>query len=176
MESNPQRHCPRCGTPVAQRAESCLMCGAVLKEQKKQRLPLPQGDLLWPLLVVAALVAGGCREPEPDRAPAPTAPPMAEQVRAVREGRTDRIDAATPLGADDWEALRGLAGLRVLVLSSGVAGDTEAEILASLPDLEWVVLRQSPLSDAGFSALAGCRSLTDLNVPSPGCRGSSRCT
>jgi len=121
------------------------------------------------ILVVAALVAGGCRGPEPDRAPAPTAPPMAEQVRAVREGRTDRIDAATPLGADDWEALRGLAGLRVLVLSSGVAGDTEAEILATLPDVERLVLRQSPLSDAGFSALAGCRSLTDLNVPQAAC-------
>ena len=56
MESNPQRHCPRCGTPVAQRAESCLMCGAVLKEQKKRRRRLPHGDLLWPLLVLAALV------------------------------------------------------------------------------------------------------------------------
>ena len=56
MESNPQRHCPQCGSPVAQRAESCLMCGAVLKEQKKRRPRLLQGDLLWPLLVLAALV------------------------------------------------------------------------------------------------------------------------
>jgi LysM repeat protein/predicted nucleic acid-binding Zn ribbon protein len=55
MEPNPQRRCPECGTPVAQKAETCLMCGASLKEHK-QRLRLPQGELLWPLLVVLALV------------------------------------------------------------------------------------------------------------------------
>ena len=56
MENTPQRHCPRCGYPVAQRADSCLMCGAVLKEKEKRRLRLPHGDVLWPLLVVIALV------------------------------------------------------------------------------------------------------------------------
>jgi len=55
MEPNPQRRCPECGTPVAQKADTCLMCGASLKEHK-QRLRLPQGELLWPLFVVLALV------------------------------------------------------------------------------------------------------------------------
>jgi LysM repeat protein/predicted nucleic acid-binding Zn ribbon protein len=55
MEPNPQRRCPECGTPVAQKADTCLMCGASLKEQK-QRLRLPQGELLWPVIVVLALV------------------------------------------------------------------------------------------------------------------------
>jgi LysM repeat protein/predicted nucleic acid-binding Zn ribbon protein len=55
MEPNPQRRCPKCGTPVAQKADTCLMCGASLKEHK-QKLRLPQGELWWPLLAVLALV------------------------------------------------------------------------------------------------------------------------
>jgi hypothetical protein len=57
----------------------------------------------------------------------------------------------------------------VLVLEQGVAGDAEAAILATLPDVERLVLRESPLSDTGFGALARCRSLEDLNVPQAAC-------
>jgi len=56
MEANSQRRCPRCGTPVARRAETCLLCGAHLKERRERRLPAPQGDLWLPLLLAAALV------------------------------------------------------------------------------------------------------------------------
>ncbi len=60
MEPSAQRRCPHCQTPVAQRAESCLMCGAGLKEQTRRRirLPLPtlRGEsLLLPLTVVAVV-------------------------------------------------------------------------------------------------------------------------
>jgi len=55
MESEPQRHCPHCGTPVAQKAETCLMCGATLKEPRKRRIGTPPADLLLPLIVVGAL-------------------------------------------------------------------------------------------------------------------------
>jgi LysM repeat protein/predicted nucleic acid-binding Zn ribbon protein len=55
MESEPQRHCPHCGMPVAQKAETCLMCGAALKEPRKSRIGLPSADLLLPLIVVGAL-------------------------------------------------------------------------------------------------------------------------
>ena len=57
MEPSPQRQCPECGTPVAQKAETCLMCGAQLREEKRSRLRLPQGDLLLPLLLAAAIAA-----------------------------------------------------------------------------------------------------------------------
>jgi len=118
----------------------------------------------------AATVVVGCGSPATDSAAAgKAAPPFAEQLRAVREGESDRIEVAASPGPDDWESLRGLAGLRVLVLGRGVAGDDEAEILATLPDLERLVLRQSPLSDAGFAALASCHSLADLNVPQAAC-------
>jgi LysM repeat protein len=56
MEDSPQRQCPNCGTPVAQKADTCLLCGAELKEEKKRR-QLPQGDLLLPLLLVVAIAA-----------------------------------------------------------------------------------------------------------------------
>ena len=118
------------------------------------------------LAVSAAVTVLGCGGPAPEPAgERDPGPPWAEQVRAVREGRADRIEAAAPPGPDDWAALRGLAGLRVLVLERGMAGDAEAEILATLPDIERLVLRQSPVSDAGFAALGRCASLEDLNVP-----------
>ena len=55
MESEPQRHCPHCGTPVAQKAETCLMCGAALKEPRRRSFGTPSADLLLPLMVVGAL-------------------------------------------------------------------------------------------------------------------------
>ncbi len=121
------------------------------------------------ILAALAIPACGCGGQRREQGGNQALPPFAEQVLAVREGRADRIEAAAPLGPDDWESLRGLAGLRVLVLEQGVAGDAEAEILASLTDLERLVLRRSPLSDAGLAKLAGCRSLRDLNVPQAGC-------
>lgn len=56
MEPSAQRHCPRCGTPVAQRAETCLMCGAQLKERRAQKPRISLGGILWPLLLIALIV------------------------------------------------------------------------------------------------------------------------
>jgi hypothetical protein len=122
------------------------------------------------IVVWAVVLAAGCdSRVTHSAAEATSMPPFTDQVRGVRDGRTDRIQAAASPGPDDWRSLRSLAGLRVLVLEQGVAGDAEAEILVTLPDLERLVLRQSPLSNAGFAALAGCRSLEDLNVPQAAC-------
>ncbi len=121
-------------------------------------------------LLAAAMLAGGCRRSiEPVSPDATSSAAFAEHVHAVQAGEADRIEAAAPLSPRDWESLRGLVGLRVLVLDRGVAGDPEATILATLPDIERLVLRQSPLSDAGFAALARCRTLEDLNVPQAAC-------
>lgn len=118
--------------------------------------------------VIAALVVG-CGSPPPTSITSEALPPFAAQVKAVREGWADRIEAVEKLSPDEWASLRGLTGLRVLLLHRGVAGDTEAGILATLPDLERLVLRQSPLSDADFATLARCRSLEDVNVPQAAC-------
>lgn len=98
MESSSQRICPECGTPVAQRAETCLMCGAHLKEPKNRGLRLPQADLLLPFLLVAAIIALWLWKPwqteEPSAlaldTPTPTATPRPTATVA-------RAPTATPL-------------------------------------------------------------------------------
>lgn len=122
-----------------------------------------------------AVVAAGCsspgsgRENPPKHAPV-LPPPFAPLVAAVREGRLDAITIADrPLAPQDWERLRGLTGLRELVLQRGVADDATADVLGTLTGLERLVLRDSPLGDAGFRALARCTGLRDLNVPRAAC-------
>jgi hypothetical protein len=94
---------------------------------------------------------------------------VGDQIAAVRTGGADRIVAAVPLTDAEWESLRGLTGLRELVLEQGRADDGRAEILATLTGLERLVLRESPLGDAGFVRLASCMALRDLNVPQAAC-------
>jgi hypothetical protein len=121
----------------------------------------------WP---AACLAAAGCSHGvAPTVAKRPeSAPAFAAQVEAVRAGRTASIVVTQSPEFPDWESLRGLAGLREVVVDRG-ADDRAAAILATLPDLERLVLRHSPLSDAGFVALAGCPRLRDLNVPQADC-------
>jgi len=130
---------------------------------------------LWPLLAMPLAGCDGPAPPRPDAAlrhdtPPPVAPPsFAAQVAAVREGNGTRVVAATPPTPSEWESLRGLAGLRELVLERGAATDPEAAIIATLPALERLVARQCAIGDEGFGRLAACRSLRDLNVPQAAC-------
>jgi hypothetical protein len=122
--------------------------------------------------LVPVLMAVGCGravQPGPGPAAEDMRKSVAVQVAAVREGRSSRIVAAEPLADAEWESLRGLAGLTELVLERGRADDERAEILATLPAVERLVLRESPLTDAGFTRLAECRSLRDVNVPQADC-------
>jgi len=117
-----------------------------------------------------AVVAGGCagggsQVVESD----PGSPSIAAQVEAVRTGAAARIEAWRPLTDDEWESLRGLAGLEALILHAGVADDARVDVLATLPDIERLVLRESPLSDGGFQRLAALTTLRDLNVPQADC-------
>ena len=94
---------------------------------------------------------------------------VGDQIAAVRAGEAHRVVAAAPLTDAEWESLRGLAGLRELVLEQGRADDGRAEILATLTGLERLVLRSSPLGDAGFQRVAMCSAVRDLNVPQAAC-------
>lgn len=118
--------------------------------------------------IVSVAVLAGCGGPT-SQGPTGSAPSFDTQCAAVRDGTLSRIVAESPLTDGDWESLRGLAGLRELVVRRGVADDAKAEILATLPDIERLVLRESPVSDAGFQAIARCRRLTHLNVPQAAC-------
>lgn len=95
--------------------------------------------------------------------------PFLDQVEAVREGSTSRIRTVVPVEAEEWDALRGLVGLTELIVEEGVADDAMAGIVATLPHLERLVLRKSPLNDEGFRRLADCRQLRDLNIPGAAC-------
>ena len=94
---------------------------------------------------------------------------VGDQIAAVRADDAHAIVAAVPLTDAEWESLRGLAGLRELVLEQGRADDDRAEILATLTGLERLVLRDSPLTDAGFQRIARCSAVRDLNVPQADC-------
>jgi hypothetical protein len=113
------------------------------------------------LATVVTTVMIGCNQNDPTG--------IVAQALAVRAGQSTRIVAITPLSPAEWESLRGLAGLRELVLNRGVADDGRVEVLAALPDLERLVLRESPLTDTGFRRLAACTKLRDLNVPQAAC-------
>lgn len=134
--------------------------------------PSPRGhSLAFDALavIVSVSLACGCSQPPP-HAGLPAAPRSFEaQLADVRDGAASRIVVDAPLTDAEWEALRGLSGLRELSLRGGVADDAKAAILASLPDVERLVLRDSPLSDEGFRVLAGLRSLRNLNVPQAAC-------
>lgn len=117
-------------------------------------------------LIVSAAVLAGCGVPAATHVGIAAFEP---QLEAVREGESSRIVADSPLTEAEWESLRGLSGLRELVLRRGVADDAKAEILATLSGIERLVLRESPLSDVGFRSIAGCRHLALLNVPQAAC-------
>ena len=124
-----------------------------------------------PAVLIPLIVAGcGRQPPVGGSAQSPAQPPFAARVASVREERLDAITVPDrPLDPGDWERLRGLTGLRELVLERGTADDSVADVLGSLTGLQRLVLRESPLGDEGFRALARCTALRDLNVPRADC-------
>ncbi|HSJ55556.1 MAG TPA: LysM peptidoglycan-binding domain-containing protein, partial [Anaerolineae bacterium] len=74
---------------MAQRAENCLMCGALLKESKRRRARAPEGDLLWPILIVVSLVVIWLWKPWQSAGPQAMAP-------AVEPTATPTSTPATP--------------------------------------------------------------------------------
>ena len=130
--------------------------------------PLPsRRDCRWLLAAIGWCGTIGCGGPTGVNGRV-DAVPCAVQAAAVRAGRAAAIHCTVPPTAEEWESLRGLRGLRELVVERG-ADDAAAAIIATLPDLERLVLRGSPLGDTGFARLAECPSLRDLNVPQAAC-------
>ena len=96
-------------------------------------------------------------------------PSFANQVQDVRDGKTRRIEATEPLSLDQWDVLAGAVGLEELVVAGGGLDDAAAERLTAFSSLTKLVARQSPLTDAGFAAVARCTSLRDINLPHAAC-------
>jgi len=98
MTEHPQRVCPQCGTPVAQRAEDCLACGARLKDLKGPAIRVPQGSLWLPVLLVVAAVVVWMWKPwqalRPEAVGSASAEPSATATPSLNY---DIAPTATPL-------------------------------------------------------------------------------
>ncbi|MGI9472420.1 MAG: hypothetical protein ACR2NZ_12845 [Rubripirellula sp.] len=93
-----------------------------------------------------------------------------ELCEQVRQGRSDKFHAnfevddalvLTRLGEMDW--------IETLILDQGSVGDRSAEVIATLPNLQHLRLRLSPIGDEGLRDLSNCKTLWYLNLPHSVC-------
>ena len=121
-------------------------------------------------LLLVAMEIAGCKGHDVQALPfAASGFSLAEQVQVVRDGKTGRIEVTEPLSLDQWDVLAGVVGLEELVFEGGGLDDAAAERLTAFSSLTKLVARQSPLTDAGFAAVARCTSLRDINLPHAAC-------
>jgi LysM repeat protein/predicted nucleic acid-binding Zn ribbon protein len=100
METDPHRRCPNCGMPVAQRADTCLMCGAQLREHRRSKIHLPGGDLLLPVLLVLAIALVWIWKPWATPEPQAMAPPSDTPTATAPPTATYEVaPTATPLNS-----------------------------------------------------------------------------
>lgn len=98
MTEQPRRVCPRCGTPVALRAEDCLACGAHLKDPKRLAVRAPQENLWLPVLIVVAVAVVWLWKPWQALRPAAAGPEPAEpSATATPSPNYEIAPTATPL-------------------------------------------------------------------------------
>lgn len=89
-----QRSCPHCGTRVAQKAESCFFCGAVLDTAPRRRLRLPWADLVLFAAIAGVLAVWWLH--------APDAPEMSQSVLSTRRmDATPTVALVAALELDD---------------------------------------------------------------------------
>ena len=106
----------------------------------------------------------------PDAVAPIATPTVAAQIAAVQAGEATRLRVADrPLSAEEWQEVARLKALEELTLERGRADDTHAAIVAELPRLRKVVLRESPLTDEGLRQMARCRTLETINLPQAAC-------
>ncbi len=59
-----QRSCPHCGTRVAQKAQTCFFCGAILETAPRRRLRLPWADLVLFAAIATVLAVWWLHAPD----------------------------------------------------------------------------------------------------------------
>lgn len=93
-----QRSCPHCGTRVAQKAQTCFFCGAILDTAPRRRLRLPWADLV--LFAAIAGVLGVWWLHAPDAPDARTAESV-QVLSAKSPGATSTVAIVAALQLDD---------------------------------------------------------------------------
>jgi thiol-disulfide isomerase/thioredoxin len=92
--------------------------------------------------------------------------PWAEQVADVREGRSEKIEIATPVITDaDLAQLEGFRGLKTLSIERSSISDEGFQTLASLANLESLKIRGAEVTDAGVQRLDALANLRVVNLP-----------
>lgn len=113
----PIRHCPHCGERVAQRAETCFMCGGSLVPTKRRRIALPVSDLLLigVVLIIAFL--------------------WWTRSSTVDENLPTAVDATAPAAAGAAAGARPTGTLAPTVAVSATAALSDTAVLSSTADL-----------------------------------------
>jgi LysM repeat protein len=93
-----QRTCSNCGTRVAQKAQTCFFCGAILDSAPRRRLRLPWADLVLFAAIAGVLAVWWLRAPDaPD-----TRSPNVEAVLSVqRAAASPTVAIVAALQLDD---------------------------------------------------------------------------
>lgn len=137
----PLRYCPNCGQRVAQKAETCFMCGHQLNATQPRRFSLPLGDLLLIVVILgvvylwwtrspqeeAAAIAAATATPEPTAVLAPTATPRATLVPETVISPTATVTGTLPLTATS-QITPTIAPTPTPVVYTVVSGDTVEKI------------------------------------------------
>ncbi|MEO1616431.1 MAG: hypothetical protein AAFV88_11315, partial [Planctomycetota bacterium] len=131
------------------------------------------GESLLLLVLLACLGCGQADSTKPVEPPPEIAElSFAEQVALGRAGDRKRIECDLPVTASHltevFEKPEQETWLRDLILDGGTVGDEACEVIAQLPALRHLRLRQSPITDVGLAKLAECESLQILNLPHAG--------
>jgi hypothetical protein len=119
-------------------------------------------------LALAALggVACSTSSPSDTAEPARSEPSLAEQIQAVRDGRSDQIRLDRAIVTDD--DLRQLEGLEDQLLrinfSHTEITDRGLALISRMPKLEQVRLASPRISDAGLASLAELKQLRFLHL------------
>lgn len=93
-----QRSCPHCGTRVAQKAQTCFFCGAVLDTAPRRSLRLPWADLFLFAVIAGVLAVWWLRAPE---SPEPLATSTQRVLSAQRSAATPTVALVAALQLDD---------------------------------------------------------------------------
>ncbi len=178
------RHCPACGSRVAAKATTCLMCGALLieeeeaaeEEEKKPRWRWPSwiGSVVVTVLALVVLTIGGMgfysmltaepEEPKPvTPTPTPTRTPTAVPTATPTPTPTPTI-TPTPIPprvhlVQEGETLIDIAILYDLTVD---------EIQAMNPDMDPNMIRaEQPLLIPAATPTPGPTSTFEPNAPTP---------
>jgi LysM repeat protein len=93
-----QRSCPHCGTRVAQKAQTCFLCGAALESAPRRRLRLPWADLFLFAVIAGVLAVWWLRAPD---SPEPRAQSAQTVLSAQRPAMTATVALVAALQLDD---------------------------------------------------------------------------